>query len=403
LLAALACIPLVSFAAQVATPQTDDEVGTGTYCPALTQTLRRGMRDANTSGQVTELQTFLADYFDLDEGVAVSGFFGKATQRTVIQFQQKNGLPASGVAGSMMRAKIAEVCKGGTVTTVDPKPACADPATYQRPRCTEDQTLVTDERTTQGCVVPPYCKDRARACPGDVYAPVCGAHAVGVSERRTGDTNLYDSDRTYSNECSLKADKAVLRYKGECRRRGADGSECPTVEYQACPAGTTDVSTRSGASRCPQQPICKKNATVCPTYPQPRCGLNDPVVSVGNSEGCTQSFCKSTAPKCGISTFQSLDRCSSGSSRVYVQCYDGSGHTLGNGSLGAGASCKSDDAWKKNAEELCTKKCAPVQQWEPPSNDGPDRGAQGVGRSTQLASPYEAFMWVVRDQRKLGN
>ncbi len=91
-----------------------DDYGTGEgvsyYCPSLRTTFQRGATDARTGGQVTELQRFLADRYDLDEDVAVSGFFGKTTQRYVVQFQSENGLPALGIVGSLTRVAITRAC-----------------------------------------------------------------------------------------------------------------------------------------------------------------------------------------------------------------------------------------------------------------------------------------------------
>ena len=104
-----------------ATPTQPDDYGTGAtppgvFCPKLSITMQRGSRDLSAGGQVTELQIFLADYYDLNEEDIVTGYFGKLTQATVIRFQQEHGLPAFGIAGSLTRAKIAEVCGGGTGT-----------------------------------------------------------------------------------------------------------------------------------------------------------------------------------------------------------------------------------------------------------------------------------------------
>ena len=84
------------------------------YCPTLTVTLQYGSRDARTQGQVTDLQIYLANYFDVSEEGLVSGFFGKNTERYVKKFQQQNNLPAFGIAGSQTRAKIASLCGGVT-------------------------------------------------------------------------------------------------------------------------------------------------------------------------------------------------------------------------------------------------------------------------------------------------
>ena len=92
-------------------------------CPNLSITMQRGSRDATTGGQVTELQVFLANHFDLDEEDVVSGYFGKLTQQFVTKFQNKYGLPAFGIAGSLTRAKIASVCGGGPVV-IPQLPTC---------------------------------------------------------------------------------------------------------------------------------------------------------------------------------------------------------------------------------------------------------------------------------------
>ncbi len=101
--------------------QTADDYGNGTvaavYCPRLTVTLQRGSRDANTGGQVSELQSFLTDYYDLDDNLVAGGFFGKLTQKYVIQFQREQGLPSLGIAGSLTRAAIARVCNSASNTT----------------------------------------------------------------------------------------------------------------------------------------------------------------------------------------------------------------------------------------------------------------------------------------------
>ncbi|MBI5457733.1 peptidoglycan-binding protein [Candidatus Kaiserbacteria bacterium] len=103
---------------------TDDYGTTQTTpaCPNLSVTMQRGARDATTGGQVIDLQTFLADYFNLPEEGLVTGYFGKNTEAAVIRFQNQYSLPAFGIVGSLTRAKIAGVCGGGAV--LQPGPVC---------------------------------------------------------------------------------------------------------------------------------------------------------------------------------------------------------------------------------------------------------------------------------------
>src|SRR3989344_7020961 len=101
-------------------PLQPDDYGTGTtvgnYCPNLSITMRKGSRDATTGGQVIDLQTFLAGYYDLPEEGLVTGYFGRNTEAAVIRFQRQYSLPAFGIVGSLTRAKIAQVCGGGMTT-----------------------------------------------------------------------------------------------------------------------------------------------------------------------------------------------------------------------------------------------------------------------------------------------
>ena len=80
------------------------------YCPTITRTLARGDRDATTSGQVSELQKFLAGRYGLSVSDIVTGYFGAMTERYVLQFQAEQGLPQAGVVGPMTRAAIAAAC-----------------------------------------------------------------------------------------------------------------------------------------------------------------------------------------------------------------------------------------------------------------------------------------------------
>ncbi len=94
-------------------PECNDDYGiaaAGTYCPTLSITMQRGARDVSTNNQVSELQKFLADYYNFDPNELVSGYFGRITQGYVIQFQKEQGLPSVGIAGQLTRGKIATVC-----------------------------------------------------------------------------------------------------------------------------------------------------------------------------------------------------------------------------------------------------------------------------------------------------
>ena len=93
--------------------QVSDDYGTAdssNYCPRLSVTMQRGARDSVYSGQVSELQKFISDYYDIDPNEIITGFFGRITQGYVQRFQREQGLPPFGIMGSMTRASIARVC-----------------------------------------------------------------------------------------------------------------------------------------------------------------------------------------------------------------------------------------------------------------------------------------------------
>ena len=117
-LAVLAFLPLFTHAQETAP-------ASSIYCPALSQTLLFGMRDSQTipRGQVTELQKFLSDYYDLNPDTYVTGYFGRLTRDSVRRFQCErmnicSGTEATtgwGVVGPKTRGAIRNAC--GTATT----------------------------------------------------------------------------------------------------------------------------------------------------------------------------------------------------------------------------------------------------------------------------------------------
>src|SRR5262249_46912834 len=89
------------------------------------------MSDAQTTprGQVTELQKFLTDYYDLNPADYVTGSFGRLTYNNVVKLQREQALPAYGIVGSLTRAAIARVCAGAGQPTSNVPPANNFPRT----------------------------------------------------------------------------------------------------------------------------------------------------------------------------------------------------------------------------------------------------------------------------------
>ncbi|MEN9561115.1 MAG: hypothetical protein RIQ56_388, partial [Candidatus Parcubacteria bacterium] len=52
---------VISFSMPVEVQAQTDDAEDGIYCPHLTRKLKRGMRDANSGGEVSELQQFISD------------------------------------------------------------------------------------------------------------------------------------------------------------------------------------------------------------------------------------------------------------------------------------------------------------------------------------------------------
>ncbi len=78
------------------------------YCPTLSHDLERGSTDAETDGQVSELQRFLSEYYGIPQ--LIEGVFGPKTQKYVQQFQKEQTLRTGGFVGQLTRAAIARVC-----------------------------------------------------------------------------------------------------------------------------------------------------------------------------------------------------------------------------------------------------------------------------------------------------
>lgn len=146
-------LPLVSVAQSPAV--TDDTTSaTNIYCPHLSTTFKKGYRDKNTNGQVSELQQFLSDYYSVEPTQLISGFFGNTTNGYVKRFQSEQNLPPLGVVGSLTRAAIANVCSTGSDTTATSSmPTTISPAPLQCPAVTPPSCTGTLSRSydPHGC------------------------------------------------------------------------------------------------------------------------------------------------------------------------------------------------------------------------------------------------------------
>lgn len=105
------------------------------HCPRIDRTLQFGSRDSTASGQVSELQRFLSDWYDLDPGAYVTGYFGRLTRENVRRFQCErmnicSGDEAStgwGVVGPRTKVAITSACSGGSAPPPPATPQTATP------------------------------------------------------------------------------------------------------------------------------------------------------------------------------------------------------------------------------------------------------------------------------------
>ncbi len=103
----------VSFAFAQTVP--DDQVDQ-IDCATITHPLKLGSRDAKTGGDVTTLQTYLAQANFLDSDP--TGYFGRATRKAVQSFQSANALSPVGSVGRATRMKIKELSCTTINTTI---------------------------------------------------------------------------------------------------------------------------------------------------------------------------------------------------------------------------------------------------------------------------------------------
>jgi len=83
-------------------------------CLELKRNLQQGATDGKTEGEVSKLQQFLKDEGEFKEA-KVTGYFGPATARALMQWQKKQGMnsvTANSGVGPMTREKLKAACMG---------------------------------------------------------------------------------------------------------------------------------------------------------------------------------------------------------------------------------------------------------------------------------------------------
>ena len=106
----LLSVLVISLSSSLTLAQVGDVDDNQDSCVNLTNNLRFRARDTQVNGEVSDLQDFLIDEGYM-KGVS-TGYFGKATIKSVKSFQSANNLISSGIIGNVTRAKIKEVSCG---------------------------------------------------------------------------------------------------------------------------------------------------------------------------------------------------------------------------------------------------------------------------------------------------
>lgn len=276
--AAMMAVPLVT-AAQDTAP------ASSIFCPTLTTTLAFGARDATTGGQVSALQHFLSDFYDLNPADYITGYFGRLTRTNVQRFQCEKMSICSGnesttgygLVGARTRAAIAQNC-GTQTTTTNTSP----PPPPSNPTCTlsfNPSTITTGQSSTltwasanaTGGIISPGI--------GNVQAN--GSESISVLQTTTFNETFFGTNGSNAM-CS-----ATLTVGQATTNTCTPDPSSPQTQTLACPAGQTGAITQTRTSTCPG-----------PTWSDWTTTSNTCVV------GTTQPSITITAPSSGISVLQ---------------------------------------------------------------------------------------------------
>ncbi len=182
-------------------------------CPSLTRTIKYGSKGPD----VTQLQQFLARDTSVYPEAAVTGFFGKATEKAVQRWQAANGVVSAGTAattgygsvGAKTRAAIA-LCKPGsssttgtTVTSSTAGIASSTPLQAQTPAVTISTTSITVVINTD-----PKIESSNGATTTTTYgtgsAPVINTFAVERKVRVTDDSVFLQWGVAKASRCDIQ-------------------------------------------------------------------------------------------------------------------------------------------------------------------------------------------------------
>lgn len=218
-----------------------------TQCTQFTMNLFRGNTDARTSGAVSDLQEALANKYNIDADILVTGFFGPKTQMYVKMFQRDNSIQQTGTVGPVTRAALNRLCDGvggGVPCPMDVR-QCSGGSYVSR--------------------VAPSC-DFAR-CPGSgggIY-PACKPLPAGYQPNLTmvympctcPNGSVQQTNDGYSNCANPVLPTCLPEVPGQMYT--ANNVQC------RCLDGTEHSSNGGHTSACTNSPVaCTQEAKMCP-------------------------------------------------------------------------------------------------------------------------------------------
>jgi hypothetical protein len=266
------------------------------FCPTLSQTLQFSSRDATTGGQVSQLQHFLSDYYDLNPDTYITGYFGRLTRTNVQKFQCDtmnicSGDEAStgwGVVGPRTRAAIAAHCGIQSTTTSTPptNPPPANPPPTQPPQNSPAPTCslsVTPASMTAGqpALLIWYSQNATAGTISSIGSVgVSGSQSVSPAQSTTFTATFTGSGGTA--QCSTTLTVTTATTNASCTWNGqtiASGSSVTAYQSSSVPNGSQCISetrtcsngTLSGSFTNATCTVAAAPAPVCtadPTSPQ---------------------------------------------------------------------------------------------------------------------------------------
>jgi peptidoglycan hydrolase-like protein with peptidoglycan-binding domain len=238
----------LTHAVATSTPITIKAQNSGS-CVVLTNDLGPGDRDSDTNGEVSKLQTFLAEDSAIYPEGAITGFYGNATRRAVERFQAANGIRSSGspdtngygAVGPSTRAAIAAKCGQSSVKFT------ASPAAGKAPLVVTF-TIVASEAGS-------YNIQYGDGSRGAIGNEGCGSSTPNVPctwSATSTITHTYESNGTYIASVTDRAGKVV----GQTTVRVTNDtviqpSQCAQISRTLAP-DDTDALTGGDVSRLQQ-------------------------------------------------------------------------------------------------------------------------------------------------------